>query len=1336
MAEGSARLRIVLRGFNRHVHRGLDRGKRGGLAVYGELAILRGGRHAANDEAAGAADQRGRVLHLARGRGGVRVGRGRRVARHAADHVAGPAVIHRDEVLQRRAVDHVADVVAAVRGGGYARVRRGRGLRLLGEVRLQLGDGQQLRHVAADIARLAVVIHLIPGVAAVALLAHDQQQRVHGDAAQRGAGGGRRETQVHRILDQLRVGAGGFRADGLGGDLRHRGRGGQLGLKRSEVLLRLLLAHQADEVGADEAPLARVLHEVPRHAIGSHLALEDVDDGLRIQHVLEIRHAVGIAAQRRAVRKHARVDAQLLRFGRGGGHRGRRRFGRRGRGREGLEVARHLAVGHQANLIVVDVAVLVIAVDDIAPVHAIAVDHALADVHRRIDRKAGLQRGVIVRVTADIRVVVGDDAVALDGLRGRGRGDFRLGGFLVLRRNLRGFLRGLLSRLFGGFFGRLLGRLLRRFLGRRGRGDLLRVFKRRRVGDLLVHAHQRDELAHDRAVLHLTVDLGADSAPLAVIAHDPQRRALGEVAPCVLRIGGLAELDLLVVGVAVVVHIADGQLLRDIRFRRGRGFRGRLFGHLRGRFLRRLRGRRVIRLDLGFDFVDGGLGLLTAHFLDLIGRDVAGVPGAHILHQIPKLAVLALGAVQHEQRGGLADERHAAGNRRVCVRRFHQHDGRVVALLQRHQVSRNVILRGFLSRFRRGFFGGFRSRLLGRFDRRLSGGLLRGFRGRFLRGLGSRFGGRLFRGFRGRFLGRLGSRFGGRLLGRFCRRFLGRLGGRLILRDLLEQHAGLLHGDFLQQVIAHVAGVARADDRHGIPQVVIAVHHALAHEHQLAVFKDDRVLGVGLAAQVVGVVLAVGHGVAAALGLGGGFRGRLLGRLDRGLLRRFGSRLLSRFGSGLLSGFSCRFLGRLRRGFLSRFLSRFSRRFLSRLCRGFLGQVQLRVDLLHQQQGARFIQCADHIGHDVACGLHAVIVRLPPDRAVRVDDVIEHLEHVAKVHFDHQRLVRLVRGGAQVGAILIRGHVQRHVDLNRRLGGFRGRFLGRLDRGLCRRFHCRFRRGFFSGFRGRFLRRLRRGFLGRFRGRLLRGFRRRFFRRFRGRLLGGLRRGFLGRFRRGLLRRFRRGLLRRFRRGLLRGFRGRLFSGLWGRLLGGFRGRFLRRFRSRGLVAELAQQRVGLFRGLRGHQHIAQHHGDHSIRVDRIGHVHGHVGLKRVKRRQPNGLALLVVEHELALRKRGALLLGQQGLIHPVYGIAQRGDDRLYRQGLLRAVAKRDEHLRKQLPVLGRRQRRRQREHDAQRQGNQPAGDLFHMISSFFRGSSQRASMRAQRAGPVPMVTI
>ena len=431
-----------------------------------------------------------------------------------------------------RAVDDIAHVVAAVGRGGDAAARHGRRLRLLGQVFLKLGDGQHLAHVAAHVAVLPVVVDLIPGVRAVVFLARDQQQRVDRDAPQRRAGGGRRAAQVHRVLDELGVGAGGIRANRLRRRLRHRGRRRQLGLQRGEVILRLLLAHQAHEVGADVAPLPAVLRQIPRHAIGGNLALEDVDDVLGGEDLLNLRVAGRVAAQRRAVAQHARVDAQLLR-GRGlGGHGGRGRL-RRGRGRrEGLKIRRDLLVAHQAQLILVDVAPLALAVGDVIPEHAAAARNALGHVHDRVRGKARLQRGVIVRVAAHGGAVRQHERVGVHVLRSRGRGDLRRRRRGILRNRRRGVLRhrrrGVLrNRRLGVLRHRRRGILRGRRLGvlrHRRRGVLrnrrhgilrnrgfrrhrrgLRVLQRGDVLGFLAHAHQVDVAALDIAVGHLAV---------------------------------------------------------------------------------------------------------------------------------------------------------------------------------------------------------------------------------------------------------------------------------------------------------------------------------------------------------------------------------------------------------------------------------------------------------------------------------------------------------------------------------------------------------------------------------------------------------------------------------------------------------------------------------------------------------------------------------------------------------------------------------------------------------------------------------------------------------------
>ena len=352
---GSDEAQLLRRGrrLDLHFDGRRDDGIRIGRAVNGERAVFADGRHVADRQVAAAAEQRRRVGDGLRGRRGVRVRRGarrgRRVVRHARARAARPAVVGRQQILKRCAVDGDGCVVVLVRGDGRA-VRGRRGPRGLGEILLELRDGQHLAHVAADIAVHAAVIDLIPGVRAVVFRAGDQQQRVHWDAAHRRAGGGRRAAQVHRVLNQLGVGAGRVRAERFRCGLRQRSRGSLRGLQRGEIFRRLLLAHHADEVGAHKAPLAAVLHQIPRHAVLGELALEDVDDLFLVQDVLQIRLIVRVAAQRRAVVEDARVQAELHRRRRGGrfgrGRRGRRgffsRFGGRRRLRRGRRSRRRL----------------------------------------------------------------------------------------------------------------------------------------------------------------------------------------------------------------------------------------------------------------------------------------------------------------------------------------------------------------------------------------------------------------------------------------------------------------------------------------------------------------------------------------------------------------------------------------------------------------------------------------------------------------------------------------------------------------------------------------------------------------------------------------------------------------------------------------------------------------------------------------------------------------------------------------------------------------------------------------------------------------------------------
>ena len=314
---GSDKAQLLRRGrrLNLNLHRRrydvrLSGARRSGRAVNGELARFADGRHVADRQVALAAQQPRRVGDGFRGRRSVRIGRGRRIARHRRARAAGPAVIGGQQVFQRRAVDGDAGVVILIRCRRRAAVisiRNGRGARGFGEIPLKFRDRQHLAHVAADIAVRAVVVDLIPGIRAVVFRARDQHQRVDGDAAQRRAGGGRRAAQIDRVLNQLGIGAGRVRAERFRRGLRHRGRGGLRCLQRGKVFRRLFLAHHADEVGAHKAPLAAVLHQIPAHAVLGILALEDIHDRFFVQNVLQIRLIAWVAAQRRAVADDAGI---------------------------------------------------------------------------------------------------------------------------------------------------------------------------------------------------------------------------------------------------------------------------------------------------------------------------------------------------------------------------------------------------------------------------------------------------------------------------------------------------------------------------------------------------------------------------------------------------------------------------------------------------------------------------------------------------------------------------------------------------------------------------------------------------------------------------------------------------------------------------------------------------------------------------------------------------------------------------------------------------------------------------------------------------------------------
>ena len=554
----------------------------------------------------------------------------------------------------------------------------------------ELGNGQHLRHVAADVALVALVGHLIPGIGAVVFAAQHEQQGTYRHAIQRRAGGGRRAAQVHLVLDQLGVGAGGIRADRLRGHLGHRGRRGELGFQLGEVIRRLLLAHRAHEVGADVAPLAAVLHEIPGHAVRGDLTLEEEDHGLLIEDRLQVGVGIWVAAQRRAVIDDAGVDIQALRRGgrgrlrRGGGLDGRG-WGGLGRFQRGKEVCLFL-LAHQADVIREHIAPLVFKGDK-GPHLAVIVHLAALGVNHAVHGDFRLQVGVHGRIAAQLRVIHGHHGVALklDGRGGRGgRCVFLLGG-----RGRR-----------GGRFGRRLLGLLRHDqlriigIGHFRLDDLrlallrrdFRIIERGDIVALLAHIHQLDELGHHIAFTAIR----AHVAPVAFHGHDPQH---GTGFHAVIQLAVAARLfaqgNLLAGVAAVVIDVALGQLLRDIRNLRLDDFR--LFGGI------------LIRLGffrLGILIVawhrrehvdrrnDVCLGGFLRHFLDLVFLDVAGLVIVHVAHEIPDAARSVRLRLENLNRRRAGDHRNGAALGHAAGRLLTQDDGHVVFLRQRHGIGR------------------------------------------------------------------------------------------------------------------------------------------------------------------------------------------------------------------------------------------------------------------------------------------------------------------------------------------------------------------------------------------------------------------------------------------------------------------------------------------------------------------------------------------------------------------------------------------------------------------------------------------------------------------------